>query len=78
MYLAKFVHTKTGRYLMSIILGLGLASLFRTICKEKNCIIFKAPPLDEMDGNVYKYQDKCYTYKSASTKCDASKKDVIA
>jgi len=78
MYLAKFVHTKTGRYLMSIILGLGLASLFRTICKEKNCILFKAPPLDEMDGKVYKYQDKCYTYKSTSTKCDASKKDVIA
>uniref|UniRef100_A0A6C0EVJ4 Uncharacterized protein n=1 Tax=viral metagenome TaxID=1070528 RepID=A0A6C0EVJ4_9ZZZZ len=78
MYLAKFVHTKTGRYLMSIILGLGLASLFRTICKEKNCIIFKAPPLDEMDGKVYKYQDKCYTYKSVSTKCDASKTDVIA
>ena len=62
---------------MSIILGLGLASLFRTICKEKNCIIFKAPPLDEMDGKVYKYQDKCYTYKSVSTKCDASKTDVI-
>ena len=78
MYLAKFVHTKTGRYLMSIILGLGLASLFRTICKEKNCIIFKVPPLDEMDGKVYKYQDKCYTYKSVSTKCDASKTDVIA
>ena len=78
MYLAKFVHTKTGRYLMSIILGLGLASLFRTICKEKNCILFKAPPLDEMDGKVYKYQDKCYTYKSVSTKCDASKTDVIA
>lgn len=77
MYLAKFVHTKTGRYLMSIILGLGLASLFRTICKEKNCIIFKVPPLDEMDGKVYKYQDKCYTYKSVSTKCDASKTDVI-
>ena len=77
MYLAKFVHTKTGRYLMSIILGLGLASLFRTICKEKNCILFKAPPLDEMDGKVYKYQDKCYTYKSVSTKCDASKTDVI-
>ena len=77
MYLAKFVHTKTGRYLMSIILGLGLASLFRTICKEKNCIIFKAPPLDEMDEKIYNYQDKCYTYKSVSTKCDASKKDVI-
>jgi len=76
MYLTKFVHTKTGKYLMSIILGFGLASLFRSVCKDKNCIIFKAPPTNEIDGKVYKMQDKCYTYKTESTKCNASKKSV--
>lgn len=76
MYLSKFVHTKTGRYLMSVILGFGLASLFRAVCKDKNCIIFKAPGADEIDDQIYKYDNKCYLYKSESIKCDASKKNV--
>ena len=57
MHLSKFLHTQSGKMLMSIILGFGLASLFRTVCKEKNCIIFTAPPTAEIDGKIYKYQD---------------------
>jgi hypothetical protein len=62
--------------MLSIILGLGIASLFRTVCKDKNCIIFKAPPLDDIKDKVYKYNDKCYKYNPVSVKCDASKKIV--
>jgi len=76
MHLSKFLHTSSGRILMSILLGFGLASLFRTVCKDKNCIIFEAPPLDEIDGKIYKYQDKCYKYNSVSTKCDPKKESV--
>ena len=36
MYLNKFVNSETGRYLMSILLGIGLATLFRQICEGKN------------------------------------------
>ena len=46
MYLSKFVHSEIGRYLMSIILGLGLATFFRKMCNGKNCVISKAPPLE--------------------------------
>lgn len=76
MHLSKFVHTSTGRYVMSILLGLGLATLFRTICKDKNCVIFNAPPLDEIDNKIYKHDGKCYTYKSSQVKCDPNKKSV--
>ena len=30
----KFLHTQTGKIVMSILLGFGLASLFRTVCKN--------------------------------------------
>ena len=41
MYLDKFVHSNTGKILMSLLLGIGLATFFRSICKGKNCrIIF--------------------------------------
>jgi hypothetical protein len=76
MYLAKFFHSETGKHMLSIILGLGLASLFRTVCKEKNCIIFKAPPLADIKDKVFKQNGKCYKYTPVSTKCDASKKIV--
>jgi hypothetical protein len=76
MYLAKFFHSETGKHMLSIILGLGLASLFRKVCKEKNCLIFKAPPLEEIKDKIYKYNDKCYKYNPISSKCDAKKKIV--
>ena len=50
--LGKFVHTQTGKYIMSILLGLGLASLFRTVCKGKDCLIFHAPPLDQFKDKI--------------------------
>ena len=56
MHLGKFVHTETGKYMMSILLGFGLASLFRTVCKGKNCIIFHAAPLDQIEEKIYKYE----------------------
>ena len=76
MYLAKFVQTKTGKYIMSALLGFGLASLFRNVCKDKNCIIFHAPPLDEIENKTYKQDGKCYIYKSEPTKCNSNKRNV--
>ena len=78
MHLEKFVQSKTGRYIMSALLGFGLASLFREVCKDKNCLIFKAPPLDEIENKIYKQNGKCYTYKPEATKCDSNKKSVSA
>lgn len=76
MGLSKFVHTETGKYLMSILLGFGLASLFRAVCKNKNCLIFNAPPLDEISDKIYKNNNKCYTYVPEATKCSKNKKII--
>lgn len=76
MHLSKFLHTKNGRYIMSVILGVGLATLFRTVCKGKNCIIKHAPPAKEIDGKTYKYGEKCYNYTKSSEKCDTTKQTI--
>jgi hypothetical protein len=73
MHLEKLVNSKTGKILASIILGFGLATLFRKVCKEKNCIVLKSPPLNELSVNVYKHENKCYKFESISTRCDSSK-----
>ena len=74
--MGKFVHTQTGKYVMSFLLGLGLASLFRTVCKDKMCLAFHAPPLEEIKDKVYKYDNKCYKFVNKATSCDKTKKIV--
>jgi len=78
IHLEKFVHTERGKIIMSIILGFGLASLFRTICKEKDCIVFNAAPLEDFQNKIYKKPDgnKCYKYVPIATTCNSNKKIV--
>jgi hypothetical protein len=74
--LGKFVHTETGKRIMSVLLGFGLASLFRTVCNNKNCLIFHAPPLEQIKDKIYKTKDGCVKYNAVSTKCNTNSKIV--
>jgi hypothetical protein len=74
--LGKFVHTETGKIMMSILLGFGLASLFRKVCKDKNCLTFQAPPLDDFKDKIYKSNGKCVKYNSIPTKCSFNAKTI--
>ena len=76
MHLEKFVHTETGKIIMSILLGFGLASLFRTVCKDNNCLVFHAAPLDDFKDKIYKNNDKCVKYVPVATKCSLNAKIV--
>ena len=76
LHLGRFIHSENGKKMMSILLGFGLASLFRAICKDKDCLIFHAPPLEEIKDKIYKHENKCYKYTTKSTTCDKSKRIV--
>ena len=73
MHFEKFIQTDAGRVLMSIILGVGLATLFKVSCKDRNCLLMRAPALEQLNDKIYKVEDKCYKFKSNPTKCDATK-----
>jgi hypothetical protein len=77
MNLGKFIHTERGRIIMSILLGFGLASLFRKVCKGNNCLAFHAPPLDEFKDKIYKNNNgKCIKYTPIATKCLSNSKII--
>jgi hypothetical protein len=76
MHLSKFVHSVTGRYLMSILIGFGLATLFRQVCVGKDCISYSAPPVEEIDDAIYKFDDTCYKLQKNAVKCDTTKEIV--
>lgn len=54
---------------MSIILGLGLAALFRKACKNNQCIVIKGPNAEEVNKFFYKVNDDCYKYSPVFTEC---------
>lgn len=76
IHFEKFINTPTGKIIMSILLGFGLASLFRKVCKDKNCLIFHAPPLDNFREKIYKYNNKCFKYTPIATKCSSNIKTI--
>jgi hypothetical protein len=76
MNFKRLLYTDLGRIFISIILGLGLATLFRKICTEKNCILFNGPIISDLEGKVYKHGDKCYKYSTETDRCDSTKRQV--
>jgi hypothetical protein len=76
IHFGKFLHTQTGKIVMSILLGFGLASLFRTVCKNNNCLTFHAPPLDQFKDKIYKSNGKCVKYNPVATKCSTNVKTL--
>ena len=76
MYLRRILYSSFGQKLISILLGLGLATLFRKVCNDRNCLIFKGPELSKMNDKIYKFDDKCYKYKPSAKTCDKHKKII--
>jgi len=76
MYIRRLIYSDFGSIVMSIVLGLGLATLFRKVCKDRNCMKFEGPSIDKIKGQIFKYNDKCYSYEPTITKCDDKMKIV--
>ena len=76
MYLDKFVHSSTGKILMSIILGFGLATFFRAACKGKRCRVLSSPPMEDIEDQIYKFDGKCYKLEKSAIKCYTHKNTI--
>jgi len=76
MYLRRILYGDAGKIFISIILGLGLATLFRKVCNDRNCIIFKAPDIKKIQNQIFKFQGKCYKFTEEIEKCNNNKKIV--
>ena len=54
MNIERILHGKIGKIFMSVLLGLGLATLFRKVCKNRDCIVFYAPDIEKIKGQILK------------------------
>ena len=69
--LKKFIGSRTGVIICSIILGLGLSTIFKMSCDSQSCIVMKAPDLS--DKKIIKYNNKCYEPSENIETCNKNK-----
>lgn len=71
MNIKTMLSTPSGSIIISILLGLGLAAVFRRACNGNRCIVIKGPSPSEVAQNYYKVNSNCYKYTPVFTECDA-------
>tara|TARA_B110000444_G_C18663609_1_gene511935 strand:- start:586 stop:840 length:255 start_codon:yes stop_codon:yes gene_type:complete len=70
------MNTKTGKTVISILLGLGLASIFRKACKHKNCHVFTKIEDKKVDNKIFKFNGECHQFNLEQTTCDKNKQTI--
>lgn len=74
--LSRILHSQIGKFFISLMLGLGLATAFRKVCNDKSCLVFNGPVIDELSGKTYQFDEYCYKYELKPTTCKQSKRTV--
>lgn len=68
----KLFYSPEGKIIVSILWGLGLATLFRGVCKD--CIVIQSADPEEVSKKIYKFNDngttKCVQFKPKFVPCN--------
>lgn len=59
--------------LISLVVGFGLACMFRPLCKGPECVIVRGPPISDLRGSVYQFGSKCVEFTPKPMECPKSK-----
>ena len=69
----KIMSDPFGAILVSVILGLGLAAIFRKVCDGDSCIVIRSPSQKELEEHVYRVgtgnDAACYKYTPNVVPC---------
>jgi len=73
----RLFYSETGQIVISILFGLAFAFLFQRVCKDKKCIVIRAPDVRKMTSKVYEFEGECYKYSTLSMSCPKDESKVI-
>ena len=77
MNIKRLLYGDVSKIFISVLLGLGLATLFRKVCKDRKCMVFRAPDISNIKDKIFKYNDKCYQYTEKSESCKTTNKKIV-
>ena len=69
--ISSLMDSDQGIIIISVILGFGLATLFRKVCKDKSCFVIKGPKSSDVEPYYFKVEDRCYRYKPMVVPCES-------
>ena len=72
----RIMHDYNAKYIISILIGLGIATIFRKSCKNNDCYVFKGPFTSEIKDHIYSYNNKCYKFIPKNIKCNSKEKQI--
>ena len=74
------ISSKEGKIIISCVWGLGLASLFRQVCKGRQCIVIEGPKPEEMNNkrahSEYLYEPFNNVDKPVRVMLECKKKEI--
>ena len=70
-----FIYTDIGRLVSCFIIGLGLSLMLRTVCDGPECVIIEGPPIKEVEDKIFRFDNKCYSYKAVIASCTNKKEE---
>ena len=73
---SKLMKDDTGKILISILLGFGLATAFKVSCKGRNTVLYEPISTSELD-KIYTFNNKCYKFEPILSTCN-KKKQIIS
>ena len=73
----KLLKQRSASLLVSVILGLGLATVFQKVC-DGNCVVITAPGSEYVTSKVWKTDDVCVKYKPKEVECDKTAIETTA
>jgi hypothetical protein len=77
MYIRRLLYNPYSSIIISMLLGFGLATLFRKTCSIRGCYVFKGPSIDKIEGQTFQMDNKCYKYNYSQRKCKGTSAKII-
>jgi hypothetical protein len=65
----KVIETPGIATVLSFVLGVGLAAMFRPVCKGPECVVVRGPPVQDIRDAVYQFGTKCVEFKPRPMEC---------
>jgi len=64
-------------FIISCMIGFGLAAMMRPLCKGPDCIVIRGPEVGQFQNSVYQIGDGCYEFKIKTEKCPVDRTGLI-
>ena len=71
----RLLRNEKGQLCVSILLGLGLASVFRRVCKDSQCRVVRAAPMSSIKDKTFDVGGRCVKYVPYNVDCNNKNKN---